>query len=191
MALRTILTVGDPLLRMPARRLTVDELRAPNTQRLIDDLVDTMIHANGAGLAAPQVGWPVQVAAVYVRDNPRYPYKPNIPLTIFVNPVLTARTQDRAWINEGCLSVPGWRGEVSRFMRVSVEALDRYGESVSFDVNGLTAATYQHEFDHLEGRLFLDRVEDSTTFMSWANFEAIHRRRFEARARRIVDTFGQ
>ena len=191
MALRTILTVGDPLLRMPARRVRPEVSREPDTQRLIDDLIETMLHANGAGLAAPQVGWPVQIAAVCVRDNPRYPYKPNIPLTVFVNPVITHRTDDKAWINEGCLSVPGWRGEVARFMQVTVDALDRYGAPMKFDVNGLTAATYQHEFDHLEGRLFLDRVEDSTTFMSWANFEAIHRKRFEKRARRIVSRYGQ
>lgn len=191
MSVRPILTVGDPLLRMPARRLTPKELQRSATQTLIDDLIETMVHANGAGLAAPQVGWPVQIAAVYVQDNPRYPYKPNIPLTVFVNPVITARSQAREWINEGCLSVPGWRGEVSRLMEVSVEALDRHGRTVQFDVSGLTAATYQHEFDHLEGRLFLDRVTDSTTFMSWSNFEAIHRTRFEARARRIVQTYGQ
>ncbi len=191
MSIRPILTVGDPLLRMPARRLTLEELQRPSTQTLIDDLVETMIHANGAGLAAPQVGWPVQVAAVCVQDNPRYPYKPNIPLTIFVNPVIIARSKDRALINEGCLSVPGWRGEVSRLMEISVEALDRHGEIMKFDVSGLTAATYQHEFDHLEGRLFLDRVTDSTTFMSWTNFERIHRTRFEVRARRIVGVYGQ
>ena len=191
MSVRSILTVGDPLLRMPARRLSHEELGASTTQSLIDDLVETMIHANGAGLAAPQVGWPVQVAAVCVQDNPRYPYKPNIPLTIFVNPVITPRSEDTAWINEGCLSVPGWRGEVLRRMEVTVEAIDRYGEKMKFDVSGLTAATYQHEFDHLEGRLFLDRVTDPTTFTSWANFEQIHRTRFEARARRIVATYGQ
>ncbi len=191
MSVRPILTVGDPLLRMPARRLTMEELQRSSTQSLIDDLVETMIHANGAGLAAPQVGWPVQVAAVCVQDNPRYPYKPNIPLTIFVNPVITARSEDRAWINEGCLSVPGWRGEVSRLMEVSVEALDRHGQKITFDVSGLTAATYQHEFDHLEGRLFLDRVTDSTTFMSWTNFESIHRTRFEKRARHLVNLYGQ
>jgi peptide deformylase len=191
MALRTILTVGDPLLRMPARRVRPEALRDPDTQRLIDDLIETMIHANGAGLAAPQIGWPVQIAAVCVRDNPRYPYKPNIPLTVFVNPVITPRADDQAWINEGCLSVPGWRGEVARFMKVTVDALDRYGAPMKFDVSGLTAATYQHEFDHLEGRLFLDRVEDSTTFMSWSNFESVHRKRFELRARNIVLKYGQ
>ena len=164
MSVRPILTVGDPLLRMPARRLTVEELQRSSTQSLIDDLVETMIHANGAGLAAPQVGWPVQVAAVCVQDNPRYPYKPNIPLTIFVNPVITARSEDRAWINEGCLSVPGWRGEVSRLMEVSVEALDRHGQKITFDVSGLTAATYQHEFDHLNGILYTSRLAHKNAF---------------------------
>ena len=142
---------------MPARRLRAEELSRGETQTLIDDLVETMQHANGAGLAAPQVGWPVQIAAVHVQDNPRYPYKPNIPLTVFVNPVIRRRSEAKALINEGCLSVPGWRGEVLRYMQITIEALDRYGNPMKFDVNGLSAATYQHEFDHLQGRLFVDR----------------------------------
>ena len=190
MSLRTILTVGNPLLRVPARRLSREELTCPNTQQLIDDLIDTMRHANGAGLAAPQVGWPVQVAAVCVQDNPRYPYKPNIPLTVFVNPVIKPLSSTTERINEGCLSVPGWRGEVSRYMEVELEAWDRHGTLMTRTVRGLTAATYQHEFDHLQGRLFLDRVADSTTFMSWDNFEHFHRVDFESRARQIVATYG-
>ncbi|MGB0646891.1 MAG: peptide deformylase [Bradymonadia bacterium] len=191
MSVREILTIGDPLLRMPARRLRSKELRRKDTQALIDDLVETMHHANGAGLAAPQVGWPVQIAAVHVQDNPRYPYKPNIPLTVFVNPVIHLRGEDTALINEGCLSVPGWRGEVPRYMQITVEALDRDGNPIKFDVNGLSAATYQHEFDHLQGRLFVDRVMDPTSFMTWAQFERVHRRRFEHRARALVERYGQ
>ena len=190
MSIRKILTVGNPLLRVPSRRLSRGELNSSSTQALIDDLIDTMLDANGAGLAAPQVGWPVQVAAVCVNDNPRYPYKPNIPLTVFVNPVLTPLSSKTEFINEGCLSVPGWRGEVSRSMEVRVEAWDRHGVPMTFEVRGLTAATYQHEFDHLEGRLFLDRVSDSTTFMSWTNFERFHRSNFERRAQHIVKRYG-
>ena len=190
MAVREILKIGNPLLRMPARRLKTSELRRPETQALFDDLIQTMVDANGAGLAAPQIGWPVQVAAVWVQDNPRYPYKPNIPLTVFVNPEIHFRTSRTASINEGCLSVPGWRGEVERCMEISVHALNRHGESLRLDVAGLTAATYQHEFDHLHGRLFVDRVTDATTFMTWDNFERFHRKRFEVRAESIVEEFG-
>ena len=190
MGVRKILTVGNPLLRVPARRLSKAELLDPNTQRLIDDLIDTMFDAHGAGLAAPQIGWPVQVAAVCVQNNPRYPYKPNIPLTVFVNPQIQYRTEATALINEGCLSLPGWRGEVERSMEITVSAWDRQAQSIELDVNGLTAATYQHEFDHLHGRLFVDRVRSSTSFMSWANFEQYHRTAFEARARKIVARYG-
>lgn len=190
MTIHNILTIGDPLLRVPARFLTKSELTSSETQRLIDDLIETMTHANGAGLAAPQIGWPVQVAAVFVQDNPRYPYKPNIPLTVFVNPKITFRSGHTAMVNEGCLSVPGWRGEVERQMEITVQALDRHGRSLRLDVSGLTAATYQHEFDHLHGRLFVDRVVDSTSFMSWANFEAFHRDAFELKARTLVSRFG-
>ena len=190
MTIHNILTIGDPLLRVPARSLTQVELTSSETQRLIDDLVETMKHANGAGLAAPQIGWPVQVAVVCVQDNPRYPYKPNIPLTVFVNPKITPRSRQTAAINEGCLSVPNWRGEVERQMEITVQALDRHGRPLRLEVSGLTAATYQHEFDHLHGRLFVDRVADSTSFMTWANFEAFHRNAFERRARALVSRFG-
>ena len=189
-SVREILTVGNPLLRVPARRLSRDELLLASTQAMIDDLVETMFDAHGAGLAAPQIGWPVQVAAVCVKDNPRYPYKPNIPLTIFVNPEIRVRTSRTAMINEGCLSLPGWRGEVERFMEIFVKAWDRSGKELNFDVSGLTAATYQHEFDHLQGMLFVDRVTDSTTFMTWKNFERYHRQAFESRARKLVTEFG-
>ena len=190
MGIHNILTIGNPLLRVPARSLTKAELASADTQRLIDDLIETMNHANGAGLAAPQIGWPVQVAAVFVKDNPRYPYKPNIPLTVFVNPKITHRSSQTAFVNEGCLSVPGWRGEVERQMEITVQALDRNGRPLRLEVSGLTAATYQHEFDHLHGRLFVDRVVDSTSFTTWDNFDAFHRDAFELKARALVARFG-
>ena len=191
MAVRDILTIGNPLLRIPARQLSLDEISHPATQTLIDDLIETMKFANGAGLAAPQVGWPVQVAAICVNDNPRYPYKPNIPLTVLINPKITVLSPFTEYINEGCLSVPKWRGEVPRFMTVRVDALDRLGTPLVVEAKGLTAATFQHEVDHLHGRLFVDRVADGTTFMTWDNFDRFHRDRFEFRAKRIVEKYGQ
>ena len=112
MALREILTIGDPLLRMPARRLRAEELSRGETQTLIDDLVETMQHPNGAGLAAPQVGWACKSQQCMCKTA-HVTYKPNIPLTVFVNPVIRRRSEAKALINEGCLSVPGWRGEVT------------------------------------------------------------------------------
>jgi peptide deformylase len=149
-----------------------------------------MHHAHGAGLAAPQVGHSLAIAAVHIRDNPRYPYKPKVPLTVFVNPVLTPLGEETAWVYEGCLSVPNLRGRVRRHMHVRVQALDRYGAPMDFEVRGLTAGTYQHEFDHLEGKLFVDRVEDSTTLCTWDSFDAFHRARFVAEAEAIVARYG-
>ncbi len=190
MAVLPISQLGDPVLRRPCTQLTQDELASPDTQRFIDDLIETMRHANGAGLAAPQVGHPVAIAAVCIKDNPRYPYKPNFPLTVFVNPVITPLSDDTASLYEGCLSVPDLRGRVDRWMHIRVDAWDRHGESMSFEVRGLTAGTFQHEFDHLQGTLFVDRVSDSSTFCTWANFDRYYREDFVLEAEAVVARYG-
>src|SRR6476620_10432738 len=125
MAIRKIATVGHPVLREIARKLTREELASPTIQTFIDDLVETMRDANGAGLAANQVYEPVQICAIEVKDNPRYPYKPNVPLTVLVNPVVEALTDETFANYEGCLSVANLRGVVERFTKVRVRALDR------------------------------------------------------------------
>ncbi len=170
MTLLKIAQVGHPLLRRRAREVSADDLASSETQTFIDDLVATMRDANGAGLAAPQVYEPVQICALEVRDNPRYPYKPNIELTVLVNPVLTPVSEHTFLNYEGCLSVPDLRGVVRRHAEVRVRALDRHGAKLDFVARGITAGTYQHECDHLQGTLFLDRVEDPTTFCTWKEF---------------------
>ncbi|MBV69750.1 MAG: peptide deformylase [Myxococcales bacterium] len=190
MAVLPIRLIGDPVLRTVCRRLSLDELRSEDVQEFIDDLIETMRDANGAGLAAPQVGRAVAIAAVQIADNPRYPYKPNFPLTVFVNPTVTAIGHETESLYEGCLSVPNLRGLVSRSMHVHIDALDRHGHSITLDVHGLTAGTFQHEFDHLEGRLFVDRVEDSSTFCTWDNFDRFHKTAFVQRAESIVQQYG-
>lgn len=193
MAIRKIATIGHPILRQVARPLTLDELRTERVQRFIDDLVETMRDANGAGLAATQIYEPIRICAIEVKNNPRYPYKPNIPLTILVNPVLTpiASMKDETFLNyEGCLSVPNLRGEVRRLAGVRVTAWDRDGKELDFEVKGLSAGTYQHEVDHLDGKVFLDRVEDSASFATWADFERFHLAGFADRARALVAKYG-
>lgn len=190
MAVLPILHLGDPRLRERSREVTRDELLAAPMQAFIDDLVETMTHANGAGLAAPQVGRPVRIAAICVKDNPRYPYKPNWPLTILVNPVLTPLSGEEFVNDEGCLSVPNLRGEVKRFVELRVEAHDRHGNPLAFEVRGLTAGTFQHECDHLEGKLFVDRVFDTGSLTTWAEFEKHRLEAFAARARALVQRWG-
>ena len=167
MSVRTIVTAGHPALREPAPELSASELAAPATQALIDDLIETMRAAGGAGLAATQIAEPVRVAVIEVNDNPRYPYKPRIPLTVIVNPVIEPLDDERFAINEGCLSVPGLRGEVNRHVTIKLRYLDRDGVPHKEIRRGLTAGTFQHELDHLDGILFLDRVRDPRTFMTW------------------------
>jgi peptide deformylase len=186
-----LVTVGDPVLRRRAREVTPEELRGPRVQRLIDDLVETKRHANGAGLAANQVGELLRVAIVEVTPgNPRYPYKPPVALTVMVNPVLEPVGDETVELNEGCLSVPGLRGTVDRHVTVRVRYLDREGTAHDELRRGLTAGTFQHEVDHLDGVLFLDRVRDPTTFTTWEQFERHHRDAFEAHARALVARVG-
>ena len=190
MAIRKIATLGHPVLREVARKLTREELASPKVQALIDDLVETMHDANGAGLAANQVYEPIRICAIEVRNNPRYPYKPNFPLTVLVNPEVLPTTDDTFMSYEGCLSVPNLRGEVRRFTGVKVRAWDRHGKDVELDIKGLTAGTFQHEVDHLDGKVFLDRVEDTRTLATWADFERHHMAAFVERAKALVAKFG-
>jgi peptide deformylase len=190
MAIRKIATLGHPVLREVARKLTREELAAPAMQTFIDDLVETMHDANGAGLAANQVYEPIRICAIEVRNNPRYPYKPNFPLTVLVNPEVVPTTDDTFLNYEGCLSVPNLRGEVRRFTGVKVRAWDRHGKDVELEIKGLTAGTFQHEVDHLDGKVFLDRVEDTRTLATWADFERYHMAAFVERAKALVSKFG-
>ena len=153
-----IAQIGTPVLRESTKRLNREELLSPPIQEFIDDLIDTMRSANGAGLAANQVHQSLRICAIEVKDNPRYPYRPNIPLTILVNPDLSPASELMFENYEGCLSVPNLRGKVKRHCEIRVKAMDRFGNSISETVRGMTAATYQHEVDHLDGKLFLDRV---------------------------------
>ena len=191
MSVLPILRVGDPRLREPAREVGEDELRSEAFQRFVDDMVATMRAANGAGLAAPQVGDGRRVAVVEVRPgNPRYPYKPPIPLTIMVNPVIEPVGDETFAVSEGCLSVPDLRGTLDRFVTVRVRYLDRDGREHDEVRRGVSAGTFQHEVDHLDGVLFLDRVTDPATFTTWEEFDRHHREAFVARMHELVERVG-
>jgi peptide deformylase len=186
-----ITSVGDPVLRERARDVGADELAGDEVQRFIDDLIETKRAAHGAGLAANQVGSLRRIAVVEVEPgNPRYPYKPPYPLTVLVNPELEPLGDETFEVNEGCLSVPDLRGELPRFARVRARFADRNGSPREVVVSGLTAGTFQHEVDHLNGALFLDRVADPATFATWEQFDRFRREEFERRARAIVERFG-
>lgn len=186
MAIRKIAQIGHPILRAPAEPVPLDALASARFQTLIDDLIETMRDANGAGLAATQIYEPWQVCAVEVADNPRYPYKPKIPLTILVNPVIEPLTEETFDNYEGCLSVPNLRGVVKRCAKIRLTARDREGRPIDEVFQGFTAGTMQHEVDHLFGKLFVDHVEDPRTLATWAEFERFHKEAFMKTVEQVV-----
>ena len=188
--LRKIAQIGHPVLRQKARPISREELLSPTIQQLIDDMIETMRDAQGAGLAAIQVYEPVRVVVVEVGENARYPYKPKIPLTVLVNPELEPVTDEKFDNYEGCLSVPDLRGVVPRITQLKARSWDRHGNLVERVVKGLEACTYQHEVDHLDGTLFVDRVVDRSSFSTWKDWERFHKEPFVARVKELVGKYG-
>lgn len=189
-AIRKIAQMGEPVLRRVARPLSVEELKSPAIQTLIDDMIDTMHDADGVGLAAPQVYESIQVCVIEISKNPRYPDALDIPLTVLVNPVITPQVEspvddlaeaDSIAMFEGCLSVTGLRGQVVRPRRVRVQALDRHGKQLDFVWEGVRASVVQHETDHLKGVLYVD-LADSKSLSFLREYE-----RYVPREERIVD----
>ena len=160
MAIREILKMGDPRLLRVAQ--PVQALGTPELAALVVDLQDTMVAANGAGLAAPQIGVDLQVVIFGFEHNQRYPDAPPVPLTILINPQITPLDDDRADGWEGCLSVPGLRGVVPRFNRIRYTGVDPQGRPIEREAEGFHARVVQHECDHLIGRLYPTRMADLT-----------------------------
>jgi peptide deformylase len=190
MAVLEIVRIGDPVLRARSHPVMDHELESPALQSFLDDLVETMRAANGAGLAAPQVGVSKRVFCVEVHDNPRYPYKPDIDLRVLVNPELRVLSDESFSSYEGCLSVPDLRGRLTRALEIEVAYTDRGGARVVEQIRGLSAGTFQHEQDHLDGVLFLDRVEDTRTLTTWDGYRRWHEPQFADEARAIVERWG-
>ena len=191
MAVREILEIGHPTLAERAREVEVEAIATPEVQGWVDDMIDTMRAANGAGIAANQIGISFRLFTVEVGgNNPRYPYKPPIPLTILINPEVEFLSDQTFENYEGCLSVPNLRGAVMRHLEVSVSGYDRDGVHRSFDVRGYSAGTFQHEIDHLDGILFPHRVADPRTFCSWSAFAAFRQGAFANRVCQLVEQWG-
>jgi len=162
MAVRKIIRMGHPLLRQPAVPLTHEQIASDDTRRLIVDMIDTLHDYGGIGLAAPQIAEPVRLAIIEIPDSgSRYGEIPGMPLTAFVNPVITVLNTETGGFWEGCLSVPGLRGYVERPQGIRVDYLDLDGKPHSLELEGFLATVFQHEFDHLDGKLYIDRITDS------------------------------
>ena len=163
MAVRRIIRMGHPTLRNRARELTTEELASPAIRTLVDDMVDTLEDYGGIGLAAPQIDEPIRLAIIEVPGGPsRYGELDSVPLTVCVNPSIEVLDDALAGYWEGCLSVPGLRGYVERPQHIRVTYTDLDGESHTIEPEGFLATVYQHEFDHLDGHLYIDRMTDPT-----------------------------
>jgi peptide deformylase len=162
MTVREILKMGDPRLLRIAK--PVEQFDTPEMRELIADMFETMKHANGAGLAAPQIGVDLQLVIYGYDSNVRYPDAPPVPRTVLINPVITPLDDAEADGWEGCLSVPGLRGVVPRWERIRYTGFDELGNAIDREADGFHARVVQHECDHLIGRLYPTRMRDLTQF---------------------------
>ena len=162
MTVREILKMGDPRLLRVAKK--VEAFDTPELHALVKDMFETMHAADGAGLAAPQIGVNLQLVIYGFGKNQRYPDAPAVPETVLINPVLTPLSEEMEEGFEGCLSVPGLRGSVPRYTRLRYEGLDQFGNPIRRDVDGFHARVVQHEVDHLLGILYPMRITDFSQF---------------------------
>lgn len=162
MPVRPVLRMGDPILLQQAEPVTAFD--TPELHALIQDMHDTMMAMDGAGIAAPQIGVGLRVVIFGVGHNPRYPDAEQVPYTVLINPVLVplGEQQEDGW--EGCLSVPGMRGVVPRFARLHYTGFDQYGNPIDRMASGFHARVVQHECDHLDGILYPMRITDLRQF---------------------------
>ncbi len=165
--------LGFPVLRAAARELSRKEIRSAEVQRLIDDMIATMYEYEGVGLAAPQVHLPLRLAVLDVPDADERS-RERVPLTVLVNPVVTPLSDELLDDWEGCLSIPGLRGQVSRWRRVRLEALDRDAKPYGIEAEEFHARVIQHECDHLDGGVYLDRMVGLRTLSFNEEWERHH-----------------
>ncbi len=162
MAVRRIIRMGHPTLRRVAQPVQRSAIGGEPLARLVDDMVDTLHDYGGIGLAAPQIGESLRLAIIEISaESGRYGDIPALPLTVFINPEITVIDPAAKGYWEGCLSVPGLRGFVKRPQHIRVNALDLKGNPRQLELQGFLATVFQHEFDHLDGKLYIDRLHDS------------------------------
>jgi peptide deformylase len=160
MAIRKVARLGHPVLRQKARELSLSEIGSPEIGRLVADMIDTMEEYGGIGLAAPQVHESISLAIIgYEDESQRYPGMGDQPLLVLINPTITVLDETRQGYWEGCLSVPGLRGLVYRPRKIRVDFLDLRSERQSVTAEGFLATVFQHELDHLDGVVYVDRIE--------------------------------
>lgn len=185
-----IIDIGHPTLREVATEVPLEQIKSAEVQQFVDDLIATKRAANGAGIAANQVDNTWRIFVVEVGNNPRYPYKPEYPLTVMINPKITFLSEERFKNYEGCLSIPNLRGVVDRCPVVRVQGYNREAEAVDFEVRGISAGTFQHEDDHLNGVLFTDKLADSRSLCTWEEFSLRYEDDFKQAVKQVVGKYG-
>lgn len=155
--------LGHPVLRLKAAKIQVEKIPTATFQTFLQDLIQTMQEYDGVGIAAPQVHASLQIAVIEVNHNSRYPKAPKISRTILINPRIGPASKEQVLDWEGCLSVENFRGVVPRWHKVEVEAYNEKGKLVRFQASGFFARVIQHEWDHLQGRVYLDRMRGLKT----------------------------
>lgn len=171
MSILKVARLGHPVLRRVADLLPLGEISSSKVQQLIEDMVETMREYDGVGLAAPQVHESKQIMVIEMQNNPRYPRAAEIPLTVFINPRITSLPEKKMvedW--EGCLSIIDFRGKVPRHSQLEVQAYDRAGKEVKLIARNFLARIIQHEYDHLVGKVFLDRMKSLETLSYLAEY---------------------
>ncbi len=161
MAILKVARMGHPVLREVASEVPTEEIATPAFQDFVASMVETMRDYDGVGLAAPQVHVSKRVVVIEVSDSPRYPEEGPVPLSVIINPRIRNLSERRVEVVEGCLSIPDLRGAVPRIAEIEIEALDGQGNPMRERFEGFPAAVVQHECDHLDGVLYLDRVVDT------------------------------
>lgn len=167
-----IIQLGHPGLRSQAQ--IVENVRSPQIQSLIDNLLTTVIAANGVGIAAPQVASSDRLFIVASRPNPRYPNAPQMEPTAMINPQILAHSSDSVKGWEGCLSIPGIRGLVPRYQAIEVEYSDRTGKLHKQELTDFVARIFQHELDHLDGIVFVDRLQSTKDLITELEYQKLH-----------------
>lgn len=162
MAICSVLKMGDERLLRQAQKVT--EFDQPQLHQLITDLFDTMTATGGVGIAAPQIGVDLQVVIFGFSHSERYPDAESVPQTVLINPVITVLDDEEELGWEGCLSVPGLRGEVPRATRIRYQGYNQFGQAIDRTVSGFHARVVQHECDHLWGILYPQRIRDMSRF---------------------------
>ena len=166
MSVKEILKMGNPLLREVAEDFSVEEIKNSETQLLLEDMWHSLAAAGGIGLAAPQIGISKQLAVIKLtEESDRYPDMEDSEAFIIFNPKITVLDKTEQGLWEGCLSVPGLRGFVERPRKIRVDFLDESAKPRSIEVEDFLATVFQHELDHLVGKLYVDRIKDITTLM--------------------------